>query len=288
LLRFLYEKSENIRFTCPDFLRSVADYAFDGMHGAKADCGAVRYGRIPGGVRAFGVRFAVAGCCVPAVPGPLAAGEICGASPSTVPESPGAAFKFEEITFSKGGISIKYPQITEAHDAAKAEQINKLIADSALRDLSAIENDQDLDVYELTGKVSLPGQKVVSVSFEGYANYKMAAHPYQFIYTVTIDAEKLQTGSLQELINVSKEFIPVFTNGTYSATGYEITDEIKAQIRDFLDDFDVEYWVGEHEKSRSGRGVHLLLPDAGRAGDFRFCPSCHGGPHRDFNSLRRL
>lgn len=200
----------------------------------------------------------------PQSPSPSQPSESAEPSPSSAQESAGAAFKFEEKTFSKGGISIKYPQIVEAPDTAKAEQLNKLLADSALRDLQIIENDQDLDVYELSGTVSTPGPRVISVFFEGYANYKMAAHPYQFMYTVTIDAEKLQTVSLSQLINISEKFIPVLIDGTYSATGCEITDEIREQIRDFLDDFDAEHWVAELKKAdqEGAYTFSYLTPDA--------------------------
>lgn len=197
-------------------------------------------------------------------PSPSRPAESIEPSPSSVPESPATAVKVEEKTFSKGGISIKYPQIVGAPDAAKSEQINKLVADSALRDLPNIENDANLDVYELSGTVSLLGPKVISVFFEGYANYKMSAHPYQFIYTVTIDTETLQTVSLSQLINVTDKFIHVFIDGTYSASNYEMTDEMKDQIRDFLDDFDTEHWVGELKKAdqEGAYTFSYLTPDA--------------------------
>ncbi|MCF3243889.1 hypothetical protein, partial [Escherichia coli] len=83
----------------------------------------------------------------------------------------------------------------------------KILADSALRDLSEIKNDSTLADYELAGTVAYNSPRVVSVYFDGYNNYKEAAHPNQFLYTVTVDLQSMKPVALKDLVRIDESFV---------------------------------------------------------------------------------
>lgn len=154
------------------------------------------------------------------------------ASPVPSPSiAPASMFDFEEKTYSEGTISIKYPQITGMSDNAAQEKLNKIISDAALRDLSFLESGT---TYELNYKVTFNNSAVISMYFDGYSNMPGAAHPYQFLRSVTIDTIKLETVPLSALVSISEGFVDVLLNGKYSAMDFDMTGEYEAAIKDYI------------------------------------------------------
>lgn len=160
-------------------------------------------------------------------------------SPSTAPSS---GLKFEEKMYSEGSVKIKYPQITGMSDSAAQEKLNKIIADTALRDLKELENGSE---YELNYKVTFNTPSVLSMYFDGYGYTPGAAHPYQFLRTLTLDVGKQETIPLTALVSINKGFIDILLNGKYSAMGYDMTDEYRSSIRDYLTQTDAESWIND-------------------------------------------
>jgi hypothetical protein len=185
-------------------------------------------------------------------------------SPSTSLSAQG--FEFDTATYSKGGISIKYPQIKNSTDAALQDKLNKFIADAALRDLPDIKDDPTLTDYQIATTVTLNTPEVLSMYFEGYANYTPSAHPYQFLYTLTVDVEKLEPVALPQLVSIrGDDIVSVLLGGTYSTmSGYDITDEIKSSITDYLNSFDNDFWMKEFENADTAGAstVSYLTPDS--------------------------
>ena len=184
----------------------------------------------------------------PVSPSPEVSGPAANTSPEPTPDAP---FDFEETAFLQGGITIKYPQIAGNSDKTVQDALNKLIADSALREVPTIKDDESLDVYELSYTVSRNSPEVISVYFDGYASYKQAAHPYQFFYSVTIDVEKLQIVTLPQLVSITPDFLAKLPEGTYRSTGIDMTEDYMAAIRDYLLQSDKEYMLQELRQADS-------------------------------------
>lgn len=165
-------------------------------------------------------------------------------TPESTPPPPttAAAFTFEEQTYIKDTVTIKYPQITGMTDSAAQEKLNKLISDTALIDLKELEIGTE---YELNYKVTFHNPAVISVYFEGYGNVPGAAHPYQFLHSVTIDVIKQKTVPLQALVTATEGFVDVMLNGKYSSMSYDMTDEYQSSIKDNLTSMGTDFWVGE-------------------------------------------
>ncbi len=159
-----------------------------------------------------------------------------------------SGFIFEEKTYSEGTITIKYPQITGMSDGAAQEKLNKIISDTALRDLGFLESGTE---YDLNYKVTFDRPTVVSMYFDGYGYTPGAAHPYQFLRSVTLDTEKQETVPLPALVSISEGFVDVLLSGKYSSMGYDMTDEYRSSIKDYLTEMGPESWVSALRKADS-------------------------------------
>jgi hypothetical protein len=172
----------------------------------------------------------------------------------------------EDTAYLSGAISIKYPQVINNTDTARKSAMNDLIAGIALRDLQQIENDSELTDYEVTYTVTYNSPEILSVYFNGYSNYRTAAHPNQFFYTVTIDVAKQKAVTLSELVSINPDLLEALIGGKYSAVGYDMTEEYAASIKDYLGDMKTnpDYWL---EKLKNADKVgysaaSYLTPDA--------------------------
>lgn len=155
------------------------------------------------------------------------------------------SFEFEEKTYSDGVISIKFPQIKNYSDGVLQEKLNKLISDSAKRDLDTLRGDTTLDDYQINGTVTYNSTDLISIYFEGYSSYEGAAHPSQFLYTVTIDVNKQKAVRLKDLVKIDESFVKLLESGDIRSMGYDMTDEYRSSIQDYISGFGAEYWVQE-------------------------------------------
>ena len=164
---------------------------------------------------------------------------------SELPVLPDAPFTFEETEYADDVISIKYPRIIDYPDASAQLALNRLIADSALRELPLIRDDDTLGEYELYYTVTRNSPEVLSIIFDGYANYKQAAHPYQFFYSVTIDVRQQKVVTLPQLVSITPEFLALLPDGALRSAGIELTVDYVSAVRDSLRDYDTEFMLQE-------------------------------------------
>lgn len=174
-----------------------------------------------------------------------ASGDETAANQSASPSAAVTAFEFENKTYSDGVISIKIPQIKNYSDSVLQEKLNKMISDSAKRDVDSLKGDTTLDDYQINGIVTYNSLDLISIYFEGYSSYESAAHPSQFLYAITIDVNKLQAVRLKDLVKIDESFYKLLITGKINSMGYDMTDEYRSEIQDYLKEFGAEYWVPE-------------------------------------------
>jgi hypothetical protein len=103
----------------------------------------------------------------------------------TASETTPADFTFETETYTSGAIIISYPQLTGLTDKTVQDSINGLIKDSAMRDVSVLEESANV-TYEINYEVMYFGTDFFSVRFEGYSYHEGAAHPGSFLYSAIL------------------------------------------------------------------------------------------------------
>lgn len=190
---------------------------------------------------------------------PVATPSSSAAEPSASPAVTG--FEFEDALFESGNITVKYPQIVSLNDEVRREALNKLIADTALRDIEAIKN-EDIAEYEIVYKVTYNTPEVISIRFNGYNYYEGAAHPSQFLYTVTIDVEKAETVTLPALVQISEEFYKALTEGIYTSEGDDMSAEYEAAVKDMFLSSDPSSWLDElRNADKPGYAVATYLTE---------------------------
>ncbi len=151
-------------------------------------------------------------------------------------------FVFEEQTYTEESISIKYPQITGYSDAAKQDALNQIIADAATTGLDEMGEGTE---YALAYEVTRAGPDVISIFFNGYFYMPGAAHPSLPLFAVTIDASSEQAVGLSDLVTVDSAFVELVRSGEFSSTGYDMTDEYRTSIEEYLADTDNEMLLSE-------------------------------------------
>lgn len=174
-----------------------------------------------------------------------ATGDNTAANQSTSPAAAVKVFEFESKTYSDGGISIKYPQIKNYSDGVLQEKLNKIILDSAKRDLNTLMKDDKPSDYQIASTVTYNSTKLISIYFEGYSNFEGAAHPNQVLYAVTIDVNKLKTVHLKDLVKINEGFVKLLESGNIQSMSYDMTDEYRSNIQAYLKESSVENWITE-------------------------------------------
>ncbi len=81
--------------------------------------------------------------------------------------------------------------------------------------------------------------------FEGYDNYKDTAHPNMFLYTATIDVQKVQAIQLKDLVKINQEFVGAMLGGTYKSMSFDMTSDIAKSIGSDLNEYGFDFWISE-------------------------------------------
>jgi hypothetical protein len=157
-------------------------------------------------------------------------------------QAPAAPFVFEEQTYKQDDIFIKYPQIVGLSDTALQEALNKIIADVALQGIDEMEAGTE---YEADYTVSLNTPDVISIYFDSYYYFTGAAHPGLLLGGVIIDVPAKKAVLLNELVTLDSAFAELLRDGEYSSMSYEMTDEIRSSIEDYLSESDDEFLLNE-------------------------------------------
>jgi hypothetical protein len=196
-------------------------------------------------------------------PGPedIAPAEASPAETAGESQAPAEPFDFKEQTYAKDNISIKYPQIVGLSDTALQDTLNGIISDAALQGLEEMESGTE---YEAAYTVSLNTPDVISIYFDSYYYVPGAAHPGLLLGGVIIDVPLKKAVLLNDLVTLDSAFAELLRKGEYSSMNYEMTDEIRSSIEDYLAETDDEFLL--NELMNSGTSVWssgtYLTPDA--------------------------
>jgi hypothetical protein len=193
--------------------------------------------------------------------------DITPASPPVSAAPPSASglsttdLNFTEKTYTNGTVTIKYPQLTGMTDSAAQEKLNKIISDAALRDLDSLKNESDTE-YELNYMLTYKSPNVISIYFDGYMYAQGAAHPNQFLYSVSIDVTKQKSITLKDLVKIDESFVDMMLSSNFSSTSYDMTSELQSAIKDELVQMDTDSWIAELNNADSiGTSTFSYLTD---------------------------
>lgn len=144
-------------------------------------------------------------------------------------------------TYTEKRITIRFPQLTKVSNPTKEDSINKSIQENIRRELDSLRNEgKDMGAltlnlnYEIAGY----GQKVLSISYQGYAHFEQAASPVNVYHTQNITLDNAETISLKDIFKIDDFFVEQFKKGMYSPSkedlnlensGVNLKEEIERQ-----------------------------------------------------------
>lgn len=139
-------------------------------------------------------------------------------------------------------ISIEYPQILNTTD----EKVNKMIqqfVENILQDLSAPE---DYSI-QLTYDIKHFNESFLSITFQGFWNDIIAAHPIDYFNALTIDLQNNKVISLTDLYHIDQSFVNTvrqkFKDQAADAVAEKtfISSEQRYSVEDELDKLDDKF-----------------------------------------------
>ncbi|HHT17788.1 MAG TPA: DUF4163 domain-containing protein [Papillibacter sp.] len=152
-------------------------------------------------------------------------------------------YTFEPTVYAQGDIVIKYPQIVGDGGGRDVAQLNKLIEEAALRDVSFMQDEPDSYMYEIRYEVSYNSPQLISVLFIGYSYASGAAHPNNFLHTLTLDTERAEPIRLSGLVVTDAAFAEAVKNGWYTLLHEDITEEHREAVYAMIEDMGEEMWL---------------------------------------------
>ena len=165
------------------------------------------------------------------------------------PEEPGVPagelefYAFEPAVYTQGDIYIKYPQITGDGGGRDIKRLNALIEEAALRDLKLMEDEPDSYTYEIRYEVSYNKPELISILFIGYSYTAGAAHPSNFLRTLTLDTERAERVKLSGLVVIDDAFAEAVKNGRYTLLNEDITEDHREAVYSMIEDMGEEMWL---------------------------------------------
>lgn len=144
-------------------------------------------------------------------------------------------YKLNTETYSKGNVTIEYPQINNLKDEEKQRVVNESIKKAALAPfLNTMQNLEPDQKYEAEGKyeIKLMNNQILSIAYKSYNNISPSAHPYNLFFTTNID---LTTGNelfLSDFVSkLDLAFISKLKNAKYVG---DLGDEFERQIKELV------------------------------------------------------
>ena len=132
-------------------------------------------------------------------------------------------------TYTEKGITIKFPQLTKANNPTKADSINKAIQENIRGTLDSLKSggkDMGALTLDLNCETGGYGNKVLSISYQGYANFEQAFYPTNVYYTQNIAlGDDVHTISLKDIITINDFFVERFKKGMYSPSRADLNLE---------------------------------------------------------------
>jgi len=136
-----------------------------------------------------------------------------------------------EYTAKDGNILIKYPSLSGLGNEYDGQKINDMIREEATAYLRLIGEDIDnLQMYEINYVVKFSGSKLLSIAYDGLANYEGAAHPINVFYSTNIDLENIKKLSLSDMIGDIEALADLYM----SALAEEHDDEVMKAACDHI------------------------------------------------------
>lgn len=144
-------------------------------------------------------------------------------------------------TYTEKGITLKFPQLAKANNPTKADSINKAIQGNIRGKLDSLRSEgNDLGALTLDLNYELAGyrQKVLSISYKGYAHFEQAPNPVDVYHTQNIALAEVDTIPLKDLFTINDFFVERFKIGMYSPSradldleksGVNLKEEIERQ-----------------------------------------------------------
>jgi len=163
--------------------------------------------------------------------------------PDDVPSGELEYYTFEPASYVKGDIVIKYPQIAGDAGGYDAARLNALIEETALRDLKFMEDEPESYVYEIRYDVTYNKPELISILFIGYSYTQGAAHPSNFLRTLTLDTARAERVRLSDLVVIDAAFAEAVKNGRYTLLHEDITEDHRKAVYEMIEDMGEEMWL---------------------------------------------
>ena len=151
------------------------------------------------------------------------------------------SYSIMDETYTEKGITLKFPQLIKANNPTKADSINKAIQGNIRGKLDSLRSggkDIGALTLELNYEIAGYGQKVLSMVYQGYANFEQASYPVNVYHTQNIALGDVDTISLKDLFTIDDFFVERFKLGMYSPSradlnleesGVNLKEEIERQ-----------------------------------------------------------
>ncbi len=120
-------------------------------------------------------------------------------------------------TYTKGDMKIQYPVVSGLSDAAKQDELNKMLMDNAVSAIKGWGLSDGVTV-DIACKIITINKKQICATYDGYYNEPDAAHPNNVFYTNTIDIETLTNLGFSDYAD------------PYTQAGYVLSSDV--QFRD--------------------------------------------------------
>ncbi|MCA0988430.1 hypothetical protein [Guptibacillus algicola] len=142
------------------------------------------------------------------------------------------SYTLTEDVYTEDGVTISYPQLTNASDTAKQDEVNDLLFNEAYKVMNFYEGSEGLDL-EVDYAVSYESPYFLSVQYAGSGYVEGAAHPNNLFYTTNIDLENMERIRLTDVINANESFIELFKSDAFQPVNpdhKEFEKELKENV----------------------------------------------------------
>ncbi|WP_270180959.1 hypothetical protein [Alkalihalobacillus sp. CinArs1] len=136
------------------------------------------------------------------------------ASSEAEPDASEFSYTLKEEVYTENGVTISYPQLTNASDSAKQDEVNDLLFNEAYKVMNFYDGTEGLTL-EVDYAVSYESPYFLSVQYAGTGYVEGAAHPNNLFYTTNIDLENMQQIRLKDVINADESFIELFKTDAF-------------------------------------------------------------------------
>mgnify|MGYP001417894360 CR=1 FL=1 len=120
--------------------------------------------------------------------------------------------------YTDKGVSIKFPQLNNSSNPAKADSINRAIQESIKTKLDSLRMEQEnMGTFSLDLKYKITNydNKVLNISYQGYSHFEKAAYPIDIYHTQNISLGEVKNLNLKDIFTIDEHFVEAFKSGNY-------------------------------------------------------------------------